>query len=59
VARRVTAEFGVPGLKAALDLAGLGGGDPRGPLLPLGDEDRAELRRSMVESRLFPGLGEG
>ena len=56
VARWVTAKLGVPGLKAALDLAGLGGGDPRGPLLSLGHEDRGSLRQAMVESGLFPGL---
>jgi len=32
LARAVTTGFGVPGLKAALDLAGFEGGDPRPPL---------------------------
>ena len=43
--RRLTAEvaavYGVPGLKAAVDAAGMVGGNPRAPLLPLGDEARA------------------
>ncbi|MEL1135588.1 4-hydroxy-tetrahydrodipicolinate synthase [Desulfitobacterium sp. THU1] len=40
----VTARWGVSGLKAALELMGLYGGEPRKPLLPLGDEDREQLR---------------
>lgn len=36
LARAVTVEHGVPGLKAVLDRMGLRGGAPRPPLLPLG-----------------------
>ena len=43
VARAVTSRWGVPGLKAALDLLGLPVGPPRPPLLPLAPEARAEL----------------
>jgi 4-hydroxy-2-oxoglutarate aldolase len=43
-AAAVTTQFGVPGLKAALDLVGFYGGPPRLPLLPLGVEARATLR---------------
>jgi len=39
----VTARWGIAGLKAALDLIGLFGGEPRKPLLPLPDEDREQL----------------
>jgi dihydrodipicolinate synthase/N-acetylneuraminate lyase len=36
--------FGVPGIKAALDLRGWpGGGDPRPPLAPLGAAQREEI----------------
>ena len=36
--------FGVPGIKAALDLRGWpGGGPPRAPLAPLGEPERAEV----------------
>jgi 4-hydroxy-2-oxoglutarate aldolase len=35
LARAVTTGFGIAGLKAALDLSGLEGGDPRPPLAPL------------------------
>ena len=47
--RLVTTTHGVPGLKAALDLAGYRGGEPRAPLLPVTprvlDEIRSELAR--------------
>ena len=40
----VTARFGVPGLKAALDMLGYYGGPPRSPLLPLNDAQKETLR---------------
>jgi len=40
----VTTRWGVAGLKAALDLLGYYGGPPRRPILPLGEEARAQLR---------------
>jgi 4-hydroxy-2-oxoglutarate aldolase len=49
LAQLVTTGFGVPGLKAAMDLAGYTGGDPRAPLMPLTadgvDRIRVELMR--------------
>ena len=49
LARLVTAVHGVPGLKAAMDLAGYAGGAPRAPLRPLApaavDEIGSELKR--------------
>jgi 4-hydroxy-2-oxoglutarate aldolase len=42
-AAAVTTGFGVPGLKAAMDLTGFFGGEPRLPLLPLTASQRAEL----------------
>jgi 4-hydroxy-2-oxoglutarate aldolase len=53
VARAVTTQFGVPGLKAALDLLGYQGGYPRLPLLPLGENQRAELERVLQEAELL------
>ncbi|CDX03631.1 4-hydroxy-tetrahydrodipicolinate synthase [bioreactor metagenome] len=44
----VTARWGVGGLKAALELIGLYGGEPRKPLMPLGDEDR-ELLAAIIK----------
>jgi 4-hydroxy-2-oxoglutarate aldolase len=54
IARLVGAAHGVPGLKAALDLAGYRGGTPRGPLLPVSpavvDQLRSELAKLDVLS---------
>jgi 4-hydroxy-2-oxoglutarate aldolase len=51
--RRLTAEvaavYGVPGLKAAVDAAGMLGGAPRAPLLPLGDDARSLVRQVVTE----------
>jgi 4-hydroxy-2-oxoglutarate aldolase len=47
VGRAATARFGVPGLKAMLDLLGFYGGDPRPPLLPVTPEVRAELKKML------------
>jgi 4-hydroxy-2-oxoglutarate aldolase len=49
----VTSGFGVPGLKAALQLVRGYGGDPRRPLLPLNDADRGHLRAVLVEADLL------
>ena len=48
VAQAVTVRFGIPGLKFAMDLAGLRGGACRLPLLPLEEEEQEELRRVVV-----------
>ena len=40
----ITVTYGVAGLKAAIDLAGLHGGHVRAPLLPLADGPRAEIK---------------
>jgi 4-hydroxy-2-oxoglutarate aldolase len=49
LARAVTSGFGIAGLKAALDLAGYEGGDPRPPLGPLSSEG-IERIRTLLES---------
>ena len=46
LARAVSTEHGVPGLKAVLDWMGLHGGAPRPPLLPLGSQAAAQLART-------------
>ena len=56
VSQVITAGMGVPGLKAALGLAGYKGGYPRCPLLPLTETDKLKIRRVMIESGLFPAL---
>lgn len=53
VGRAVTSGHGVPGLKAALDLLGYVGGDPRPPLLPLGDSARREMRATLHDAGLL------
>ena len=53
VANAVTSDFGVPGLKAALDLVGWYGGMPRPPLLPVDEPTRQEIRRRLIEAELI------
>jgi len=52
VARAVTSQFGVPGLKAAMDMLGYHGGYPRMPLLPLSESQRVELEKILREAEL-------
>lgn len=54
MARTVTSQFGVPGLKAALEMLGRPVGEPRRPLLPLSAGPRDEVRRVLVEAFLLP-----
>lgn len=50
--------FGVPGIKAALDARGWpGGGSPREPLAPLGEEARSEVRRALGIALSAVGAG--
>ncbi len=49
----VTSGYGVPGLKAAMDMLGYFGGKPRSPLVPLGDEDREDLKRILRTAGLL------
>jgi dihydrodipicolinate synthase/N-acetylneuraminate lyase len=48
IARLVTTTYGVPGLKAAMDLAGYAGGAPRAPLAPLPAESIAHIRAELA-----------
>jgi len=52
----VSAGLGVAGLKAAMEIAGLAGGAPRSPLLPVGAAEKEKIRAAMRDSRLFPGV---
>jgi 4-hydroxy-2-oxoglutarate aldolase len=47
----VTSTWGVAGLKAAMDLAGLRGGAVRAPLLPVPDSAREEIRPLLERAR--------
>ena len=51
LATAVTATYGVPGLKLAMDVAGLRGGFPRRPLLPAPPSARDELQRLLSQAR--------
>lgn len=53
VNRAVTADFGVPGLKAALDMVGYYGGPVRSPLQPLSDSDVQSLRDTLVKGHVL------
>jgi 4-hydroxy-2-oxoglutarate aldolase len=52
VSDALTRRFGIPGLKAALDRAGLYGGPCRRPLLPLDGDSKMELFKILDESGL-------
>lgn len=49
----VTARWGVPALKAAMDMLGLYGGHVRRPLLPVRDDTREQLTALMNEKKLM------
>lgn len=53
MARAVTSQFGVPGLKAALGMLHRSAGAPRGPLLELAGAPREELRQVLVAAGLL------
>jgi 4-hydroxy-2-oxoglutarate aldolase len=49
----VTRRWGVPALKAAMEMLGLRGGPVRPPLFPLGGGQRDELRSILIEARIL------
>jgi len=49
----VTRRWGVPGLKAAMEMLGLRGGPVRPPLLPLAEGERRELRSILIEGQIL------
>jgi len=49
----VTREWGVPALKAAMEMRGLFGGAPRAPLAPLPEARRDELRRLLADAGIL------
>ena len=48
------AQYGVSGVKAAMNLAGYRGGIPRRPLLPLTREQLEAMRQVLTQERLLP-----
>jgi 4-hydroxy-2-oxoglutarate aldolase len=55
VNQAVTAIYGVPGLKTAMELLGYFGGDPRPPLLPSSEKDKSEIREILIKAELLAG----
>ena len=53
VNQAVTAVYGVPGLKAAMDMRGYFGGDPRLPLLPSSEGERSEIEAILKKADLL------
>jgi 4-hydroxy-2-oxoglutarate aldolase len=53
VNKAVTAKYGVAGLKAAMDLLGYFGGEPRAPLSSLNDEDKLRVKQILLEAELL------
>ena len=49
----VTTTYGIAGLRAALGLVDLHGGRPRPPLLPLSDEEHADVRSTFAAAGLL------
>lgn len=49
ISRRVVGEFGIPGVKHAMDLNGYYGGPARLPLLPLTGTAKSELEKILVD----------
>ena len=49
LARAVTTGFGIAGLKKAMDLCGMVGGEPRAPLAPL-TADAADTLRTLLDA---------
>lgn len=53
--KAVSGKGGVAAVKYAMDLAGLAGGNPRLPLLPLKDEDRDGLKKALEREGMIRG----
>lgn len=48
--KEVSGKYGVAGVKAAMDIVGFRGGDPRRPLFSLSDEEKKSLEKKLRES---------
>jgi len=49
----ITTQYGVAGLKAAMDMLGYFGGEPRAPLLPLSDEAKIDLKNVLDRTEIY------
>jgi 4-hydroxy-2-oxoglutarate aldolase len=57
VHQEIVAQMGVPGVKAALDLLGLRGGEPRPPLTPASEPQVDQVRGVLVAADLLSKAG--
>jgi 4-hydroxy-2-oxoglutarate aldolase len=53
VNKAITTVYGIAGLKTALDLLGYFGGEPRAPLLPSSDEEKAAIENILNQAGLL------
>jgi len=53
VNKTVTSTYGISGLKAAMDMLGYFGGDPRLPLLPLSEVEKSEIKEILDRAELL------
>lgn len=53
VNKAVTAKYGVPGLKYAMDLLGYFGGEPRAPLSVISDNEKSQLKEILKKAELL------
>lgn len=49
----ITATYGISGLKAALDMRGYYGGEPRLPLLPLNNDEHVNIKQTLKDADLL------
>jgi 4-hydroxy-2-oxoglutarate aldolase len=52
----VTTQFGIAGLKAAMEMVGLASSDPRPPLQPATDAERARIREILERAQILAGV---
>src|SRR3989339_1582628 len=53
VNKAITAKYGVAGLKAAMDMLGYFGGEPRSPLSVLSESDNLQLKQILIKAALL------
>lgn len=53
VNKAVTSKYGVAGLKAAMDLLGYFGGEPRAPLSSLNENDKIQLKQILIDAEIM------
>jgi 4-hydroxy-2-oxoglutarate aldolase len=53
VNKAVTTQYGVAGLKAAMDMMGYSGGEPRAPLMPLNTNEKENLKKILMNADLL------